>query len=142
MPRSTVLRQRFTTALRKKARRGFSRYPIATIAFYGPDDKFATKVAVGIIVAQGQGPAVLERWFSEAVDVSNNHDISEEIVRFLRHHDVKSVLSPDRIIGCPHEEGVDYPETGLSAMPVLGQPRPSDWRDRAVSYAFAEGAPK
>ena len=101
MPRSTVLRQRFTTALRKKARRGFSGYPIATMAFYGPDDKLATKVAVGIILAQGHEPAALERWFSEAVDVRNNHDISEEMVRFLRHHDVKSVVSPDRIMGCP-----------------------------------------
>ena len=113
MPRSTVLRQRFTTALRKKARRGFSGYPIATMAFYGPDDKLATKVAVGIILAQGHEPAALERWFSEAVDVRNNHDISEEMVRFLRHHDVKSVVSPDRIMGCPHEEGIDYPEDGV-----------------------------
>jgi hypothetical protein len=23
---------------------------------------------------------------------------------------VKSVVMPDRIIGCPHEEGIDYPE--------------------------------
>jgi hypothetical protein len=113
MPRSTVLRQRFTTALRKRARRGFSGYPVATMAFYGSDDKLATKVAVAIILAQGQEPAVLERWFSEAVDVRNNHEISGEIVRFLRHHDVKSVVSPDRIIGCPHEEGIDYPEGGL-----------------------------
>ena len=108
-----VLRQRFTTALRKKPRRGFSGYPIATMAFYGPDDKLATKVAVGITLAQGQEPAVLERWFSEAVDVRNNHEISGEIVHFLRHHDVKSVVSPDRIIGCPHEEGIDYPEGGV-----------------------------
>jgi hypothetical protein len=113
MPRSTVLRQRFTTALRKKARRGFSGYPVATMAFYGPDDKLATKVAVAIILAQEREPAVLERWFSEAVDVRNNHEISAEIVRFLRRHDVKSVVNPDRIIGCPHEEGIDYPEGGV-----------------------------
>ena len=113
MPPSTVLRQRLTTALRKRARRGFSGYPVATMAFYGSDDKLATKVAVAIILAQGQEPAVLERWFSEAVDVRNNHKISGEIVRFLRHHDVKSVVSPDRIIGCPHEEGIDYPEGGV-----------------------------
>jgi hypothetical protein len=73
----------------------------------------ATKVAVGIVFAQGQEPTVLERWFSEAVDVRDNHDISEQIVRFLRHHDVKSVVSPDRIIGCPHEEGIDYPDRGI-----------------------------
>ena len=52
-----ALRERFTKALRKKADRGFSGYPIATLAFYGPNDMFATKVAVGIFLAQGEEPA-------------------------------------------------------------------------------------
>jgi hypothetical protein len=77
--RSIVLRQRFTTALRKRARRGFSGYPIETMAFYGLDDKLATTVAVGIVLTQGQEPAFLERWLSDVVDVRNNHDINEEI---------------------------------------------------------------
>ena len=29
---------------------------------------------------------------------------------FLRSHGVDSVAMTDRIIGCPHEEGTDYPE--------------------------------
>lgn len=104
------LKERFTKALRKKAERGFSGYPVATVAFYGPDDIVATKVAVGIVLAEDEEPAFLERWFSEGRDVRNNHEVNEQVLKFIRAHEVKSVAMIDRIIGCPHEEGVDYPE--------------------------------
>lgn len=29
-------------------------YPIATIAYYGPDDQFASKVAVGILISEDE----------------------------------------------------------------------------------------
>ena len=32
-------------------------FPLATIAYYGPDDKFASKVVVGIIPQEGDEPA-------------------------------------------------------------------------------------
>ena len=41
------------SALRKKANRGFRGYPVATMAFYGPDDEVASKVAVGILPSDG-----------------------------------------------------------------------------------------
>jgi hypothetical protein len=110
MPLPASLKERFTKALRKKARRGFFGYPIATVAFYGPDDKIATKVAVGIVLSEGEEPALLERWFSEDHDVRNDHEVNEQILKFIRAHAVKSVAMTDRIIGCPHEEGIDYPE--------------------------------
>lgn len=56
-----------TPAQDKKARRGFRGYPVATIAFYGPDDTRATKVAVGIVPQEDAEPEVLERWGSETV---------------------------------------------------------------------------
>lgn len=37
----------------KKRARGFQGYPVATVAFYGPDDKRATKVSVGIVTEEG-----------------------------------------------------------------------------------------
>jgi hypothetical protein len=40
--------------LGKRTKRGFRGYPLATIAFYGPDDTRASKVAVGIIPGKGQ----------------------------------------------------------------------------------------
>lgn len=35
--------------LRERAGSGFRGYPIATVAFYGPDDRYATKAVVGIV---------------------------------------------------------------------------------------------
>jgi hypothetical protein len=96
--------------LKNKARRGFRGYPIATIAFYGPDDKRASKVAVAILNAQGAEPTALERWFAEEDDVRTDPAVGSDILRFVRDHGAKSVVMTDRIIGCPHEEGVDYPE--------------------------------
>ncbi len=33
-----------------------------------------------------------------------------DVSRFIKGHGAKSIVLADRIIGCPHEEGVDYPE--------------------------------
>lgn len=104
------LKRRWESPLRKKARRGFRGYPIATVAFYGPDDKRASKVVVGIVAAEGAGAAPLKRWFSEDRDVRRDVAIGREIVAFIQEHDARSVGMVDRIIGCPHEEGTDYPE--------------------------------
>jgi hypothetical protein len=49
-------------ALRAKARRGSRGYPAATIAYYGPDDRRASKVAVAVLMAAKEDPAVVERW--------------------------------------------------------------------------------
>jgi hypothetical protein len=95
--------------LTKKIAKGFRGYPVATVAFYGPDDKRATKVAVGVIESEGLRADVLERWYSEVNDVRTDGAIAEAIVRFVEKHGAKSVIVGDRIIGCPHEEGTDYP---------------------------------
>ena len=96
--------------LKKKARRGFRGYPLATVAFNGHDDRHATKVAVGIVVAEGAEPSAMERWFSTNTDVRTDPDLGLEILNFVEAHGVKSVVMADRIIGCPHEKGTDYPD--------------------------------
>ena len=99
------------SAWRKKARKGFQGYPIATVAYYGPDDKFASKVAVGIILReQDKETADLKRWFSDGLDVRFDPSITQEITEFIESYNVRSVGIADRIIGCPHEEGKDYPK--------------------------------
>lgn len=100
----------FRDRLRKKAKQGFRGYPIATIACYGPDDKRASKVSVGIILAEGGEAAALKRWFNEISDIRMDAKVNEEVVGFIRQHGAKSVVAPDRILGCPHEEGTDYPD--------------------------------
>jgi len=96
--------------LKKKARRGFQGYPVATVAFYGPNDTKASKVAVGIVTREDAEPEVMERWFGEDLDVRTDPGIAREILEFIRRHGVSSVVMADRIIGCPHEEGIDYPD--------------------------------
>ena len=104
------IRKRSSSPLRKKARKGFRGYPVATVAFYGPTADVATKVAVGIVLSEGAEPEVLERWHSEDTDVRFDPVIGGQIVDFIGGHGVKSVAMTDRLIGCPHEEGIDYPE--------------------------------
>ena len=104
------LRSDRTKWLKKKAKTGFRGYPVGTVAFYGPDNQRASKVAVGIIAGEGREAVDLRRWFSESSDVRNDETIGEEISEFLRSHGIRSVAMTDGIIGCPHEEQVDYPE--------------------------------
>jgi hypothetical protein len=96
--------------LRKRVQQGFRGYPAATIALYGPTAELATKVAVAIFREEGQKADPLEHWFSENTDVRQDPAIEDQIVKLLRLHNVRSVVMADRIIGCPHEEGIDYPD--------------------------------
>jgi hypothetical protein len=96
--------------LARRARKGFRGYPLATISFYGPTDSFASKAAVGVVLHEGGAADLLERWFSDEVDIRFNQPLIRQIGEFIRKERVKSVVMPDRIIGCPHEEGIDYPE--------------------------------
>jgi hypothetical protein len=97
--------------LHKKARRRSRTYPLGTIAYYGPDDQRATKVVVGIVDKQNNLLA-MEKWFSEQEDVRESATINQQIVDFLDRQHAESVAMPERIIGCPHEEGIDYPSGG------------------------------
>jgi hypothetical protein len=86
-------------------------FPLATMAFYGENDKVASKVVVGIVLSEKDNDvAFMEKWFGTAGDVRSDRDITAQIVNFLERHDVHRVVMTDRIIGCPHEEGIDYPE--------------------------------
>lgn len=98
--------------LRKRAKKGFRGYPVATIAYYGPDDARASKVVVGIVQSEGADAEPMQKWYSESGDVRNDETILESIGAFLQSQTVKSVVAVDRIIGCPHEEGIDYPRGG------------------------------
>ncbi len=105
-----VIKRHIKNPLQKKAKKGFRGYPVATIAYYGSNNETASKVAVGIIFEEGAEPTYMERWVSEHTDVRTDLTINKEILQFIEKHPVRSVVITDRIIGCPHEEGVDYPE--------------------------------
>jgi len=96
--------------LDKKVKKGFRGYPAATVAFYGPTAELATKVVIGIFKEENSEADPLKKWFSESCDIRSDDQIGEQIVAFIKSHAVKSVVVTEAIIGCPHEEGIDYPE--------------------------------
>ena len=95
--------------LTKKIRKGDKGYPIATIAFYGPNNKIATKVVCTIIHHDGAEPEPMNKWFSSS-DLRKSESVLSEILSFINKNETKSVSMIEEIIGCPHEEGIDYPD--------------------------------
>ena len=106
----TKIKKRFISRLQTKAKRGFRGYPVATVALYGPTAELATKVAVGIILGEDEDTDSMRRWFSEDSDIRHDAEIEQEILAYILANGAKSVAITDRIVGCPHEEGIDYPE--------------------------------
>jgi hypothetical protein len=103
-----MLEDRFLKRLRKKARKGLRGWPIATIAFYGPDLSRATKVAVGIVPSEDAGVEELRDWKVDRGDIRADPAIAKEILDFIVTHGTVSTAMTDQIIGCPHQEGIDY----------------------------------
>jgi hypothetical protein len=89
------------------ARRGFRGYPLASIAYFGPDTRRATKVTVAIVRARGRLAGPTEHWSVEHGDVRSDSRAEEAILDFLRSFDTRSVVITAGVVGCPHEEGVD-----------------------------------
>jgi hypothetical protein len=99
---------RFVKRLQKKPRKGMRGWPLATIAFYGPNLSQATKVAVGIIPSENADVSQMRDWKVEHGDVRNDPPIAREILEFIQEHGALSVAVSDGIMGCPHQEGIDY----------------------------------
>jgi len=109
---------KFQKRLSKKSRKGFRGWPLATIAFYGPDLSRASKVTVSIIHTEGGEPEDMQSWSSDTADMRHDGTTGHEIVEFLDEQGAKSVVMSDGIIGCPHQQGIDYdtdwcPECGF-----------------------------
>jgi hypothetical protein len=104
-----MLKSQSGKRLAKKVKNGFKGYPVATIALYGPTDKTATKLVVGIVLREGAEPEQMKKWYSDD-DIMKKPRVAEEILQFLKENGAISVAMTDRIIGCPHESGIDYPE--------------------------------
>jgi hypothetical protein len=89
--------------LREQSKRRKPGGTIGTIAFYGPDNRYARKVAVGILPEGATEVTILERWYEDKLDIRIDPRIGEEAAAVLRQHDVHRDLVADSIIGCPHE---------------------------------------
>jgi hypothetical protein len=82
-------------------------YPLGTIVYYGPDDRTITKMVASVIKAREAAPTQME-W--------RGHKINEDLIAvrelglFFKTHAVVRVVMSEKIAGCEHEPGVDYPE--------------------------------
>jgi hypothetical protein len=103
-----MMDDRFLKRLRKKARKGMRGWPVATLAFYGPNLSRATKVAVGILLSSDAEVDVMRDWQVDHGDVRTDPRVAAEILEFLEKNGVLSVVIGDGVIGCPHQEGIDY----------------------------------
>jgi hypothetical protein len=103
-----MIEDRFLKRLRKKARKGMRGWPMATVAFYGPNLSQATKVAVGIMPSENAKLKELRDWKVDRGDIRTDPTIAQEILEFMEKHGVLSVAMTDGIIGCPHQQGIDY----------------------------------
>jgi hypothetical protein len=102
------LDDRFRKRIAKKARKGNRGWPMAMIAFYGPNLDRASKAVVTIFQFEGDDEAEMRIWLSEASDVRTDPTILREVTEFMDLHGAHSVGMIDGVIGCPHQEGIDY----------------------------------
>ena len=127
----------YKTAMRNRAKKGFLGFPVATVAFYGPDDRRATKIALGIINGEDEEPHEMKRWLTEKGDIRRDAAVFEAMFRITQSRQVRSVAMTEEILGCPHEEGIDYPEGEAC-------PQCPFWagRERPLDRDFKESQPK
>ena len=123
-----MLKGQAKKALSKKTKRGFRGYPIATIALYGPTDKKATKLVVGIVPREDADAEQMKKWYSDD-DIMKEHDVFEEVLEFITANGARTVGMADLIIGCTNEEGIDYPEGGFCPLCPFWQGR-NRWTGR------------
>ena len=119
---------RFLKRLRKKAKKGLRGWPLATIAFYGPNLSQATKAVVGIIPLEKAEAEEMRDWHVLRGDIREDVSIGQEIVEFIKEHGALSVVMTDGIIGCPTRKGsittgngALFASSGVDAIALRGR---------------------
>lgn len=86
-------------------------FPLATVISYGPDDRTVTQLAVGIIPSErSEDVSAFACW--DGPNVTINETVAGEIYAFMKSHNVQTVATVLFTMGCPHNEGVEYPAGG------------------------------
>ena len=86
-----------------------SRYPLGTVAFYGPNDKQATMLVASIVSGEGSLPLAVRKWYADSNDVRESAAVQKEVTTFFKANKVVRAVVTEIVVGCPHEEGIDYP---------------------------------
>jgi hypothetical protein len=119
-------------ALTKKAKKGFAGYPVATVGLYGPTDKKATKVVLGIIAHEGAEAEPMRKWSLKLISGKSTSGRRRRWPSFAR---MSKVGRHDR----PHHR---LPSRGryrlsrraaLPSVSFLGEQESLVWRDDPVT---------
>jgi hypothetical protein len=71
-----------------------AKYPIATLSAYGPDNRRATKLVVGILRRAGQNsPRPVRSWSTDTTDVGNDPVVAAEMADWLQSQGIEDTLS-------------------------------------------------
>jgi hypothetical protein len=81
-------------------------FPIGMLVYFGPDNVTISKIIAAVILAKDSNP-ILRSW--EGIGIGMDLKASTEIGQFFKDNHVVDIIMPDGVVGCPHEEGVDYP---------------------------------
>jgi hypothetical protein len=83
-------------------------WPVARIAFYGPNLSQATKVlCLNRTVREGGGSADTQPEVDHG-DIRGDAGVARVILEFIEKHRVLAVAVTDGIIGCAHQQGINY----------------------------------
>jgi hypothetical protein len=82
-------------------------YPIGTLVYYGPDDETVTKIVASVLPEEGAS-LISKRWYGEGV--VQDPQVIAEVGQFFKSQQVQKVVMTGNIAGCPHDEGIDYPQ--------------------------------
>lgn len=84
-------------------------WPIGTLLLYGSNDREASKLVAGIVrSADNTAPEKLETWKRDGGDIRDDESVLAAVLELFEAHRVARVVTTDRIVGCPHQEGIDY----------------------------------
>lgn len=82
-------------------------YPVGTLAYYGPDDQSCSRIIASVVNAPNARPQFRD-WLGD--DVCVDPQVAAEIGEFFRLNRVSDVIMTEGVIGCPHDQGLDYPD--------------------------------
>ncbi len=86
-----------------------TKYPLATVMPYGPNDKTVTKLVIAIFPnGETMAESDLKRWVG--TNVAADEKVARQMYEFMRSHGVKTISTATVVMGCPHEEGEDFPK--------------------------------
>jgi hypothetical protein len=78
----------------RASQRSPTKYPLATISAYGPDNRRATKRVVGILRrARQKDPNPMRSWSTDAGEVRNDPVIAAELADWRRSQGAKDTIS-------------------------------------------------